>query len=331
MTISEAQFENEMELQTWVENNLEAFLPGSIFLKGCQVTTPSGKHGVPDGFAFNFADREWYVIENELLHHGVWPHIAEQVVRFVVALQNFQSRRKLRDRLFEDLLQNDSHHSVAEILDTTPERLLQQLELFIESVNPQVVIFIDDTNQDLKDMAQALAAKTRIFRIQKFVVNGHPEYHSPDRNTPIIETEPVEESDVCDTDFDLIEHLGGGQVESSAGRFKCYKLSDNSVIYIKRSKFHQSKNYYWYGISSASLGYIEQYAVTHLIFVMGSEGFAKVPINIVQDFIQNAKVSRNPDGTIRHYHCLISPSPDPELYWSEEVPRFSLAEYFEAL
>ena len=33
-------------------------------------------------------EHEWYVIEAELLSHGVWPHIAEQIARFVVATQN---------------------------------------------------------------------------------------------------------------------------------------------------------------------------------------------------------------------------------------------------
>jgi hypothetical protein len=31
---------------------------------------------------------------------------------------------------------------------------------------------------------------------------------------------------------------------------------------------------------------------------------------------------------IRHFHCLISPPPKPELYWSNDVPRFDLSEYY---
>lgn len=160
MAIEESQFEDEKELQNWVQDNLNDFLPASYFLPGFQITTVSGKHGVPDGFAFNFDEREWFVIENELLIHGVWPHIAEQIVRFVVSLQNPASRKKIRNRLFEFLLEQNLHQKVAEILNTPIERLLQQIELFVEGVNPQFVIFIDDTNQDLHDMAQALAAQT---------------------------------------------------------------------------------------------------------------------------------------------------------------------------
>jgi len=100
MAIIQADFDNEAELQTWVEGNLSQFLPGVFAISGCRVTTVSGKHGVPDGFAFCFTQRQWYVIENDLLAHGVWPHIAEQITRFVVALQNPATRRKIRDHLF---------------------------------------------------------------------------------------------------------------------------------------------------------------------------------------------------------------------------------------
>jgi hypothetical protein len=34
-----------------------------VLLKGFQIKTPSGKGAVPDGFAFNFADQEWFLIE----------------------------------------------------------------------------------------------------------------------------------------------------------------------------------------------------------------------------------------------------------------------------
>ena len=78
MSILEADFDNEKELENWVKANIGDFLPGSICIPGCSITTMSGKAGVPDGFAFNLEENEWYVIEAELLKHGVWPHIAEQ-------------------------------------------------------------------------------------------------------------------------------------------------------------------------------------------------------------------------------------------------------------
>lgn len=328
MAISEADFDNEDELHQWAATNLSVFLPNALFLPGFQVTTTSGKKGIPDGFAFNFHEREWFVIESELLNHGVWPHIAEQIVRFVVAMQNSDTRRKIRDRLFEHILTSKQIESTAKVLETSPERLLQQLELFIEGISPEVVIFIDDTNQDLHDMAQALLSSIRVFRIQKFIVDGRPEYHSPDRHIPILVTESADNASMPETEYGIVELLGGGQLETRYRRFKSYRIFDGMTIHIKRSKFYINDNYYWYGVNASTLAHFDEFSVSHVVFVMGDEGRAVVPLDVVKEFVKHTKTSRNADGSIRHYHVLISSAPNPELYWSNEAPRFDLTEHY---
>ena len=328
MSISEVQFDCEKELHDWAVTNIHTFLPNAIFIPGFQVATTSGKKGVPDGFAFDFRDREWFVVESELLRHGVWPHIAEQIVRFVVAMQNGQTRRKVRDRIFNYLIESGKSEETASILETTPQRLLQKLELFIEGIQPEVVIFIDQTNQDLYDMAQALSAATRVFRIQKFVVNGQPEYHSPDRNTPVLDTETADVGVAPETDFDLIDILGGGTIDNTHGRFKCYQLLNGNIVHIKRSKFYADSNYYWYGINASTLACLNEFRVTHIVFVMGEDGCAVVPLDTVTEFVKSTKASLNADGSVRHYHALISPPPEPTLYWSNETPRFTLSDWY---
>ena len=64
-----------------------------------------GKGGIPDGFAFDFAKNEWFVIENELLSHSVWSHIAEQISRYVVSAQNPRTRRQIRDHVFTQIIE----------------------------------------------------------------------------------------------------------------------------------------------------------------------------------------------------------------------------------
>jgi hypothetical protein len=64
---------------------------------------------------------------------------------------------------------------------------------------------------------------------------------------------------------------------------------------------------------------------------MGDEGFVKVPIEIVKEFNEHTRVSHNEDGTVRHYHCLISPGPEPEFFYSQEVPRYDLAPYYQTV
>lgn len=326
--INEGSYDSEKELQDWTFDNINDFLPGSGLLEGFQISTVSGKSGVPDGFAFDFENREWFLIECELLSHGVWPHIAEQITRFVVALKNPETLRKIRDRLFEHLVDQRQTDAVCTALKSTRERLHQQIEIFTEAVEPHIVIFIDETNRDLEDMAQALNIPTKVFRIKKFVVDGRPEYYSPDKRAPAIISEPGEQGP--SSGYDVIELLGGGKVEAVVRRFKCYRLTDDSVVYLKRSKLYARSDSYWYAITVPSLEHIKEYEVTHIVFVMDDFGFAKVPMGIVNEFLQNTGTSKNADGGIRHYHCLISHGPEPELYWSNEQPKYSLGEYFQA-
>ena len=90
-------------------------------------------------------------------------------------------------------------------LNTTLERLHQQIEVFIEGVQPTLVVFIDETNRDLEDMMQALDIPTKVFRVKKFLVNHTPEYYSPDSNEQTLETEPVEKGQT--EEYDIIELL----------------------------------------------------------------------------------------------------------------------------
>jgi hypothetical protein len=216
MAIVEADFDSEKELERWVKNEFSTFLPASVLLDGFLASTPAGKKGVPDGFAFDFDGRQWSVIECELLKHGVWPHIAEQLTRFVVAMKNSATLRIVRDRLFEHIMDSGTAAEVAKQLDCVPERLLQEIELFVEGIRPQFVVFIDTINKDLQDMAAALDAPTLVFRVQKFLVDGRPEYHSPDRNLPTIATEPEEAPGGGATEYDVVEILGAYPITSAA-------------------------------------------------------------------------------------------------------------------
>lgn len=329
MSITEASFDNEAELETWVLDNLGQFLPGSIYLAPQNIVTLSGKQGRPDGFAFNLQERTWSLIEVELLKHGVWPHIAEQITRFVVALRNSDTLISLRTALFEKILNDGLLATACESLDTTPERLLQRLELMLQGDNPSVTIFIDETNEDLHEMAQALSLPIQIFRVKKIIVNGVKEFYSPDQNVPAIQTDQSDDSSFIN-DIDVIDHLGGGELEETKGKVRVYKLADHSLVYIKKSKFHDRHNYYWYGVSPRVLAVCEEKGVSHFVFVMGQEGFVKVPVEQVLSFIETTRFSRTPDGAPAHYHVLISPGPEPEMFYSQGTATVALKDFYYA-
>jgi hypothetical protein len=266
VAISDAAFDSEIELQTWSFANCGTFFGNSILLPGFRITTAAGKHGVPDGFAFNFDQRAWWVVECELLKHGVWQHIAEQTTRFVVATRNPATLRQIRDKIFEKVLTDDKRDAAAKALKTDSTHLLQQIELFLEGVSPSLAIFIDDTDQDLLDFCDALDTPTEIYRVKKFVVNGQPEYYSPDRNQPAVTFDSIGERQEGSTVFDVIEQLGGGEVVSSKN--KCYRLQDGRVVKVQYSKLHDRHQAYWYGINPSSYSQAKSLGCTYFIFIM---------------------------------------------------------------
>ena len=103
--------------------------------------------------------------------------------------------------------------------------------------------------------------------------------------------------------------LGGGSLLSGRWGFTCYKLNDGRIIHIKRSKFYERQEYYWYGVNPNTLAQAHELRVTHIVFVMGEWGFTVVPLDIVDAFCKRAKTTDYPDGTVRHYHVLICASP----------------------
>jgi hypothetical protein len=309
MPITDAAFDAEKELELWVYENIKTFFGPCILLPAFRITTPSGKHGIPDGFVFNFTQRSWWIVECELLQHGVWPHIAEQLTRFVVAGQNQETLRKVRDRLFEEILSKQLQDQIAMLLDTDSTRLLQKLELFVESVPPSLAVFIDDTNKDLNDFCDALDVPTEIYRVKKFIVNGMAtEYYSPDKSVPIKVTAPAETAGASSTIFDAIERLGGGDVVNR--RLNVYKLSDGRIAKVQYSKFHEQHQTYWFGISPRPYESAKELGCSILVFVLGEEGFVVVSTSDVDRYLESAYQSKNPDGTIRHFHMYISPAPD---------------------
>jgi hypothetical protein len=203
--------------------------------------------------------------------------------------------------------------------------------VFIEGIDPDVLIFIDDTDEDLYEMAQALSVLVKIFRVKKFLVNGQAEYYSPDRYTPVLTTEATPEKGIPITEFHVTEALGGGEVKAGAGRFKSYAMADGTVIHIKRLKFYERHDYYWYGITPSALQQCHKRGVTHVVFVMGGEGFVRVPLDLVAEFVKSTRYSSSEDGSVSHYHCLISPGPEPQLYYSGEVPSFDLSGYYQPI
>ena len=163
MAIKRIPFDNEMELDLWVQSNHKRFFGDVLFFKGnFLINTKRKKGSKPDGFILDLNNSSWTIIEAELLKHGVWDHIAEQIIRFIVAANNNDSQRKIRDLFFNEIEKNGLIQSLCKKLNLSESRLIQKIENILESQTPEIAIFIDDINEDLEDMVEAVRRQTKV-------------------------------------------------------------------------------------------------------------------------------------------------------------------------
>ena len=137
MAISKENFNKETELHNWVEKNTNQFFGNDIiYLTGnFLINTKRNKGAKPDGFVLDLKNYSWTVIESELLSHGVWDHIAEQIIRFIVAAKSDSAKRKIRGYFFDELEKRGEIKKVATSLNVSETRVVQKIENILETTS----------------------------------------------------------------------------------------------------------------------------------------------------------------------------------------------------
>lgn len=329
MAIEQKTFDNEEELDNWVQSNFKTFFGDVIYIPGnFFINTKRNKGSKPDGFVLDLNNSSWTIVEAELIKHGVWDHIAEQIMRFIVAARNSASQRKIRDLFFNEIEKRNLIKSLSQKLNETETRLIQKIENIIESQTPDIAIFIDDINEDFEDMIEALNATVKVFKIQKYLVNGQIEYLSPQGGKTIVETTIEEVKDSRGNQSDAIDLLGGGVYNGNAGNIKLYTLTDGDSISIKYSKRYENDPPFWYGITPSAMEKYRTARIKYLVFIMGEDGVLKLPFEILEEYINQANTSNNADGSIKHYHVFIKDEPDIILYTNQTKRQWNASEYY---
>ena len=325
MKVTAEDFALEAEIDQWLESNFTDFWPDAMYLPGFFIKTIQGKKGKPDGFIIDPENRQWFVIENELLRHGVWNHIAEQLIRFVVAINNPDSLSKIRDRLFEEICADEEKMAWAlRVFDTTQVRLMKKIEDFLE-FPPKLLVFIDEVNKDMEQLVSALAIDVDVYHLMKVKDGeGRSSIFSPQlkEKKPAIshetETRSMAKSELILRAIDTI----GLEREGSKRGFKWYKSGNGDIVHLKYSKHYERNNIYWYGITPESIIYADEIGITHFGLVIGEEGCVLVDIDTMKRYNSEAKTSPHSDGSVRHYHLFISPGPNPEPFHYNSKSKF---------
>ncbi|MEO0236189.1 MAG: hypothetical protein ABIM02_05645 [candidate division WOR-3 bacterium] len=136
-----------------------------------KIKSEIGVGSIPDGYLIKFGDEaSWYIVEIELSKHDLEEHIQKQISRFIRGIKNFESRRKIIDKIYEEIKNNpELYKRIKEKI--TPKDILQYLlELF--SREPGLVVVIEKKTPELKEICDVLRIETIALECRTFVKEG---------------------------------------------------------------------------------------------------------------------------------------------------------------
>ncbi len=192
-------FENESELETVIIQNYEyLFGPNSFYLPKAKIKTADGGGTIPDFFAIDIAQRKWFLVEAELMHHSVWNHIAPQITKQILASQQAMTRRTIVDLAVDQYKKDPSIKEKFDELNIAEINVRQVLGDILET-DPIVGVPIDGITNDLKDWARTLKYKVKLWVVTKFVEFNNPQnivFEFPEEFKPELDTEQEAEEKI---------------------------------------------------------------------------------------------------------------------------------------
>jgi hypothetical protein len=194
----QAPFDSETELDNVVVQNYEyIFGPSSIYLPKGKISTPDGAATIPDGFAFDVANKQWFIVEAELAKHNVWSHIAPQVAKQITAALKPESKRYLIERIVTLVRDDDGIRKKFEEEDIEPIDIRKVLDEIL-STQPLLGMPIDAVSADLREWAStSVKLETKLWIVRKHIDLENPEniiYELPEEYRPAFDSHEEEEA-----------------------------------------------------------------------------------------------------------------------------------------
>ncbi|HCR54781.1 MAG TPA: hypothetical protein DIW27_10215 [Cytophagales bacterium] len=162
------EFEREDELEQLVFENYQLIYGDQSLLFGKKIiSTMSGTRTIPDAYIVDLEERQWYLVEVELLHHGVYDHIVPQITKQVNASSNPQMKSVLRQSFLTQIQNNKEYLQLFKDAEI-PEIQIADVLDGILSKRPRVSIPIDKADPELETWAQSLRYEVEIHEIVRY-------------------------------------------------------------------------------------------------------------------------------------------------------------------
>lgn len=178
-----------------VQNYEYIFGPSSIYLPKGKIFTPDGAATIPDGFAFDVANKQWFIVEAELAKHSVWSHIAPQVAKQITAALKPESKRYLIERIVTLVRDDEAIRKKFEEEDIEPIDIRKVLDEIL-TTQPLLGMPIDAVSTDLREWAStSVKLETKLWIVRKHIDLANPEniiYELPEEYRPVFDSHEEE-------------------------------------------------------------------------------------------------------------------------------------------
>ena len=134
-----------------------------------ELRSKAGIGSKPDGIAVVFDESCAYVVEFELSGHPIHDHIIAQMSKFNKALKNSDTRLKIAEAIYNEILSDPYKKIFAESKVKT--ELFKFLTDLLSS-KPKVCIIIDKVTDELKESIEDLPFETRLIEFKTFDRDG---------------------------------------------------------------------------------------------------------------------------------------------------------------
>lgn len=154
---TEVIFKEELEFEKLVKENSKTLFGQKIIyfdLKN-KVDTISLGSTIPDGFLFDFRDKEnpeFYIVEVELAKHDFYNHIFPQITKFFAFFKNSTSRNNLIEKLFHFIKSNSQLEDEFKQLSGKKE-VYKTIKDTIES-SQNILIVIDENKPEFQEVME---------------------------------------------------------------------------------------------------------------------------------------------------------------------------------
>lgn len=201
-TFIEEGFRNEAEIeQVFLEHYQVLMGVNVVLLPKSGIQTAGGSGTIPDAYAFDLDNNTWYLIEVELLHHGVWQHIVRQISMQLTAARDSRSQEKILDKAVDLYERDERFRGIVQEKEIKEIHLRKRLGDILKK-EPLIGLPIDKTNSDLDTWAKSLRTGVKIWEIKKFVDLKNPQikaYYLPDAKA-VINTVDAEQDETVTPD-----------------------------------------------------------------------------------------------------------------------------------